>query len=357
MSDNKLEDFKKKEKSPVAGTGKNNSNIGIAIIIIAAFALIYFSTSEKKEKAQQQEKFNITSQKDTSFATRRKSNKKEKKEKAISGLTPEQEALIKQAIALDKQRQEQSKQEKQAEIMKIETAKRKSKMLVFSGSTKNNRSSNSNSSIQQSSLSDFLKPGKVKNKQSLYDVPEPSLLDVTQVKQIPVLSRTLTAGKFISGILETAIDSTLPGDIRAVVNNDVYSHDGSNVLIPKGTRLIGNYKAGIKQGQARVYVIWSTAITPDGIQVPLASKGTNSLGVTGLSGDYDAHFFKRFGAALLLSVVENQNNGNNQLSVSTQNSLSNASSIALNQSINIPPTIYVDQGEKINIFVARNILF
>jgi type IV secretion system protein VirB10 len=149
----------------------------------------------------------------------------------------------------------------------------------------------------------------------------------------------------------------LPGDIRAIVSSDIYSEDGSNVLIQKGTRLIGEYKSGIQPGQERVYVIWSTAITPEGYQVPLASRGTNALGVAGLSGDYDSHFMKRFGAALLLSVIESQDNNDNQLNLSAQNSLSNASSVALNHSINIPPTIYVDQGEKINIFVARNILF
>ena len=114
---------------------------------------------------------------------------------------------------------------------------------------------------------------------------------------------TVTQGTLIPAILETAIDTDVPGYVRAVVSQDVKSFDGKNVLIPRSSRLVGQYQSGLQAGQKRAYVIWTRLIRPDGASVNLQSPGIGFDGTTGLPGDVDSRFFQRFGSAMLLSVV------------------------------------------------------
>ena len=91
-------------------------------------------------------------------------------------------------------------------------------------------------------------------------------------------------GTLIPGILETAINSDLPGQIRAITSQDVYSFDGRRILIPTGTRLIGEYQSEVTRGQKRIFVIWTRLLRDDGVSVRLNSIGTDSLGRSGLTG-------------------------------------------------------------------------
>ena len=88
----------------------------------------------------------------------------------------------------------------------------------------------------------------------------------------------MTQGTLIPAVLETAIDTDLPGYVRAVVSRDVRSFDGSKVLIPRSSRLIGQYKSGLADGQTRAYVIWSRLIRPDGVSVALGSPAVDFSG-------------------------------------------------------------------------------
>ena len=117
-------------------------------------------------------------------------------------------------------------------------------------------------------------------------------------------SYTLTQGTTIEGVLETAIQSDLPGWVRATVAHPVYALDGNELLVPKGSRLIGKYQSGIARGQKRIYIVWTRIITPKGASILLGSPGTDPLGRTGLTGAVDTHFFEIFGASILLSVVD-----------------------------------------------------
>jgi len=175
-------------------------------------------------------------------------------------------------------------------------------------------------------------------------------------------------GTLIRGVLETAIQSDLPGFIRAQVAHDVYSFDGSRRLIPKGSRLVGQYKSGLERGQARLFVVWTRVVRPDGVSIELGSPGTDLLGRAGLTGDLDTHFWKIFGASTFLSVVDGAidvaverarrrggEGGDGYRDVGSDTS--DAASIALEDSINIPPTIYVDQGTSIQVFVAKDLDF
>jgi type IV secretion system protein VirB10 len=91
-------------------------------------------------------------------------------------------------------------------------------------------------------------------------------------------------GKFIDAVAETAMNSDLPGQVRALVSYDIYAESGRRVMLPRGTRLIGDYNTAITKGQKRLFVVWTRAIRPDGIDIALLSGGTDPLGRAGLSG-------------------------------------------------------------------------
>ena len=190
-------------------------------------------------------------------------------------------------------------------------------------------------------------------------------VETAQASQLHNLHTLIAQGAMISGILETAIESDLPGMTRAIVSENVYSLDGAELLIPEGSHLIGQYRSGLVNGQSRVFIIWTRLIRNDGVSINVGSYGTDELGRSGLAGDVDTHFFERFGSSVMLSMVDsglqavaNSNNkASTAVAVNTGNDFSNAAAIALQNSINIPPTINIDQGTRINVFVGKDLDF
>ena len=181
-------------------------------------------------------------------------------------------------------------------------------------------------------------------------------------------SQMIAQGTTIRGVLETAIQSDLPGFVRAAVAHDVYSFDGSRLLIPKASRLVGQYKSGLVRGQTRLFVIWTRVLRPDGASILIGAPGTGLLGRAGVEGDLDTRFFKIFGSSVLLSLIDGaidvaverarRSSGNNSTTIlQDSSSLHRAAEIALENSINIPPTIHVDQGTAIQVFVAKDLDF
>lgn len=172
-------------------------------------------------------------------------------------------------------------------------------------------------------------------------------------------STTVTEGTLIPAILETAINTDVPGYVRAVVSQDVRSFDGKRILIPRSSRLIGQYQAGVQQGQRRAYVIWTRLIRPDGVSVSLASPAVGFDGATGLEGDVNTHFFQRFGSGLLLSVVGGLSAvatggiGGGLVGAGAQG----AANSAVQSNGQISPTITVPMGEPIRVFTARDLDF
>lgn len=171
-------------------------------------------------------------------------------------------------------------------------------------------------------------------------------------------STTITQGTLIPAVLETAIDTNVPGYVRAIVSQDVRSFDGSRILVPRSSRLIGQYQSGLQNGQRRAYVIWTRLIRPDGASVNLASPAIGFDGTTGLAGKVNSHFFKRFGSALLLSVVGGLGNlVSGGASVVLGGTGQSAAATAVQQDGQIGPTVRVRQGEPIRIFTARDLDF
>ena len=191
-------------------------------------------------------------------------------------------------------------------------------------------------------------------------------IETARAIQIQNLGSLITQGTMIPGILETAIQSDLPGMVRAIVSENVYGHDGAYILIPKGARLIGRYRSGLVRGQTRVFVIWNRVLRQDGVSINIGSMGTDDLGRSGLAGDLDTHFFERFGSSILLSLIDaglqigvsslgDQNSAT--VALESGDDFSKSSEIALENSIAIPPTIRVDQGKRIKVFVAKDLDF
>lgn len=196
--------------------------------------------------------------------------------------------------------------------------------------------------------------------------------------QLERLDALVPEGTLIPGILETAVNSDLPGQIRAIVSKDVWSFDGRRIIIPTGTRLIGEYQSSVMTGQTRIFVVWTRLIRSDGASIRLNSIGADSLGRSGMTGNVDRHFAERFGNAIMLSVV---GGGASYLtgygSGSTTSSgtetdaqraadiarntiaqtFSNMANQALSDGLKIPPTISVAQGERIFVYVRQDLDF
>ena len=190
--------------------------------------------------------------------------------------------------------------------------------------------------------------------------------ETAQAGRIPQPGRTIVQGTVLQATLETAVSSELPGVMRAVVARDVYSYDGANVLLPKGTRLIGEYNSGVSVVQGRVQMAWSRAITPTGVSVELGGYGADRLGRSGQAGFVDSRFRARFGSAALISligagpqVVINEDAGENQQDIADDvgGDLERASQDVMEDYLSAGPVIYVDQGTELTVFVNRDLVF
>lgn len=183
-------------------------------------------------------------------------------------------------------------------------------------------------------------------------------------ERLPGRSRLLARGTIVDCTLETAIDSQLAGLATAVVSRDVWSADGSNVVLARGTRLIGVTRSETRAGQSRVWVLWEEARTPSGLLVPLASPATDALGRTGIAGVVDTHFDERFGAAILLSVIDaaaqalaSSARGDGDTVVVDSGGTSEIATEVLRSTVGIPPTIRVAQGTRVQALVAQDVDF
>lgn len=192
----------------------------------------------------------------------------------------------------------------------------------------------------------------------------PTSTPAVRAKVLPTQRLLLPKGAFLDCTLETAIDSSLPGMTTCITATDTFGADGNVVLLERGTKLVGETRGDVRQGSARVYVLWTEARTPNGVVVPLASPGTDELGRSGLPGQVDRHFWERFGAAILVSVidgavqaaVQRSNSGDGAVIVNPSTSRDVMTEV-LRSTINIPPTVTKPHGDRIAVLVARDLDF
>jgi type IV secretion system protein VirB10 len=206
--------------------------------------------------------------------------------------------------------------------------------------------------------------GRGEPRNDLADKLKPTPIEGVRAARLPNRNLLVTQGTSIPCVLETAMSSDVAGFVSCVVLRDVMSDSGNVVLMEKGTQVVGEYRGNVRRGSKRLFVLWTRAKTPTGVIAALSSPATDALGRAGFDGDIDTHFFERFGSALLLSIVSDASSiGRQQLQDSsiqindTTGATNTAAGIAVEQSINIPPTLNKNQGELVNIFVARDVDF
>ncbi|MDP9421347.1 MAG: conjugal transfer protein TrbI [Pseudomonadota bacterium] len=176
-------------------------------------------------------------------------------------------------------------------------------------------------------------------------------------------STTVIQGTLINAVLETALDSSSPGQTRAVVTRDIHGFDGTRVLIPRGTRLYGEYEAEVTQGQNRAQIRWSRLLRPDGVSVALDSPAADPLGRAGVRARVNNHFMQRLGNALLGtasavgSTLVTRNIGNSPVIVAVPGSAQTATQSLVPNSTEIKPTLSVRQGTRITVFVEHDLDF
>lgn len=207
---------------------------------------------------------------------------------------------------------------------------------------------------------------------------------------------TILQGHMIDAVLETAINSDIPGVLRAVVSRDVYAEAGDLVLIPKGSRLIGSYFFDSAGKSLRVNVSWSRVILPHGIDIQINSGGTDELGRNGISGVVDHKVGAVLTSTILLAgvslgtayatakipslqseIVKTTSKDSDKDSVDGKKDKETSSSASLpakivsdavkdfsesmksliNKYSDSQPTIYIDQGTLMRVFVNQDIIF
>lgn len=186
----------------------------------------------------------------------------------------------------------------------------------------------------------------------------------------------MVRGTYIRCVLETRIITDVEGFTSCIVSEPVYSINGRSLLLPKGTKLLGQYgSAG--SSRDRVAVVWDRAITPLGVDVTMASPGTDNLGGAGHPGDYNAHWGSRMSSAILISLVSDlfkymgEKHGPESTVtypqsgvVITQPYQSNTAQTvqdlarqAIQESSNRRPTITINQGSILNVYVSQDVDF
>jgi type IV secretion system protein VirB10 len=192
----------------------------------------------------------------------------------------------------------------------------------------------------------------------------PTVSAAVHAQVLPTQRLLLPKGAFIDCTLETAIDSTLPGMTTCIMATDTFGVDGQVVLLERGTKLIGETRGQVQQGSARVFVLWTEARTPAGVIVPLASPGADELGRAGLPGTVNNHFWQRFGAAMLVSVIDGaveaavqSSRGGNGTVIVNPSATQGVLTEVLKGTVNIPPTVVKQQGDRIQVLVARDVDF
>lgn len=185
------------------------------------------------------------------------------------------------------------------------------------------------------------------------------------ITQLDDMKFLLSRGTLLPCVLKTKIVTDYSGLPICILTKDIYSSNGDVLLLRAGTSFFGEQTKVIAQGQTRVFINWTTA--QDGnIRIRIDSLGTDTLGASGAPAWVDNHFWKRFGGAIMLSFVDdalktasnNLSKSDNRISYESSSDTANdMAKVALENTINIPPTAYINQGELLFILVPRDVDF
>jgi len=190
-------------------------------------------------------------------------------------------------------------------------------------------------------------------------------LEIEEAARMEFPDRTLAQGSVIQAALQTAINSDLPGNVVAVVSEPVPAFSGDRILIPRGSRLFGQYRSAIEVNQKRILILWTRILTPDGTSIKIASVGADRLGRSGMTGLVDTKFLERFGGAALISIIgaapsvtadRVSDETASDVLADIGSDLSDATSSVIADQVSMSPTIYVDQGAGVTVLVDRDVV-
>ena len=189
----------------------------------------------------------------------------------------------------------------------------------------------------------------------------------------PISKYEIKAGSIIPAILDSGINSDLPGVITAHVSRDVYdSATGRHVLIPAGTKLFGRYDSNVNYAQERLVVVWDRLIFSDGKSLSLEEMlGSDAQGASGFSDQVDNHYGRLYGSAILLSFItagiqlsqpdddnffDNSDSVGETLGGALGTNLGNLSTELVRKNLNIKPTIRIRPGYRFSIIVSKDMV-
>lgn len=181
----------------------------------------------------------------------------------------------------------------------------------------------------------------------------------------------LAKGTIIDCVLNTKLDSTVSGMSTCTVTRDVFSDNGKVLLVERGSTVTGEYVSNLQLGRQRIFVLWDRIKTPNGVIIQTNSAATDELGAAGVPGYVDNHWIERIGASVLLSIVDDAvayKTAQEEAKESSQgtgvvvfpNTTNEGGTIAskiLDSTINIPPTLYRNQGDRVSVLVGRDLDF
>lgn len=216
----------------------------------------------------------------------------------------------------------------------------------------------------------FLGGGTDNDSQALANRLKSANYGRAQASMLKNPSFTVPMGTLIPCGTTTELNSTQPGMVGCQVSRDIYSADGKVRLIDKGTQVTGEVASAMAQGQDRVFALWTRLRTPENVVINLDSPGTNDLGSAGIDGQVNRHFWQRFGGALMVSVMSDvaqaaiqaaansSQNSNTTVNLGTTQATGNQlANEVLRATIDIPPTLYAEQGKAVAIYVAHDLDF
>jgi type IV secretion system protein VirB10 len=187
------------------------------------------------------------------------------------------------------------------------------------------------------------------------DLPETGRVRATSLANP---SLTVPQGTLIAAVLETGFNSTKPSFARAVVSRDVRGFDGKAVLIPRGSRLIGEGRSPAAEGQTRAIITWTRLILPDGTTINIGSPTGDTVGSVGVQASVNTHFLSRVGDALGRTILDLGRAfiGRSGPLVLLSGGDSSGQSRLVNRSTRAP-TLKLAPGTSISVFVARDLEF
>lgn len=216
----------------------------------------------------------------------------------------------------------------------------------------------------------FVQDGEAAQKES-----GASIAQANAVRYMHNRDKLLLQGTYLRCVLETKIVSEVKGFTSCIITEPVYSASGKYLLLPKGSKVMGQYGSSNPTGP-RMEVIWNRIITPEGIDVTLESPGVDNLGAAGHVGKFKSHWGSRLASALLISLISDtfkyaaseygpqgqtvttsSSTTTNPYESETANALKQQAINQLERNNARPNTVTINQGTLINIYTAQDIDF